>query len=253
LGADVNVKTSDEIHQWEQIRKFVSLASKVKIKVFILISCNQNNNTFWLEPSHSSFNTFMVNYKAYQTSASNDQKFSGLHLDFENYEIDGGSDTAITNALQDLTNFLVYVRDNQGSVFETIDLDVSCWVGNGYSVIHRGSQKIFAKAVFAETDRVFTMGYSNTGKGTYTNANSDGWLNTSNNLNNINNIPVMFGAETEEIPNHPGNTYFGSGKKALYIEMNDLREKTDLVPMDSNKTGLSIHYNETWMNLQTGV
>jgi len=241
LGPDANAKTSDGILQWTQIKTFISLASKVGIKVFALISSSAINNTFWLDPSRSGFNNFAANYKAYQTAVADNERFSGLHLDFENYEIKNGSNTDITNALQVLVDFFVYAKSNYKSVFGTIDADIDPWI-EGYSVTC-GALMSATKAILTVVDRVFLMSYSSISGGTYAKADNDGWLNASNNPNNI---PVMFGAETQDLTDFT-ISYYTFGKSAMYTEMATL--KTSVA--DTSRTGLSVHDSDTWMRLIT--
>jgi len=254
LGTSAD-NNSDGVNQWNRIRKFIAAANLAGIKTFILISDNGDDNV-WTVPTYARFDELAANYTAYQSdlNTSPDQKFSGLHLDFENYSVaDHSNSVAMTAALQDLTNFLVYARSNYGNVFEAIDLDVACNIGVQYSVLCNNSTMLFAGVAFDKADRIFAMSYSNTGDGTYNKAKGDGWLDA---LVNPNNKPVMFGAETQDLTGwyegSENDTYYGSGKILLNTQMSILRSIAEGVRMDINRTGLSIHmYADTWMNLAT--
>jgi len=254
LGTSAD-NNSDGINQWNRIRKFIGAANLAGIKTFILISDNGGDNV-WTALPYTRFNELVTNYAAYQSdlSTSPEQKFSGLHLDFENYiAVDHSNSVAMTAALQDLTNFLIYAQSNYNNVVETIDFDVACSIGVQYSVLCNNSTILFAEAAFNKVDRIFAMSYSNTGDGTYNLAKGDGWLDT---FINPGNKSVMFGAETQDLTgwyeDSENDTYYGSGKILLNTQMGILRSIADGVRMDINSTGLSIHmYADTWMNLAT--
>jgi len=251
LGTSTDINPYEK-NQWGQIRTFIELANKAGIKTSILISDNGDSTWVTSTTPYANFDTFAANYAAYQSSidTKSDQRFSGLHLDFETYSPFGDNNpVAVTTALQNLTNFLTHVRSTYGNVFKTIDLDVSCWIGNHYTVICNNSPMTFAKAAFNKVDRIFTMGFYKRGDETYNKPFLDGWLDVSNNPDNK---PVIFGAETKELDNSPDATYFGSGKIALNNEMDALKTIVPMIRMDISRTGLSFDtYGDSWMNLVT--
>lgn len=211
---------------------FIQKASNRGIKVFFL---TDKYEYIW---DHASFGKLMNQFTAYQTTAGEDSKFAGLHLDIEPQ--DHPRYSANSEAfLQDYIDFVVWVcstyRKAPGSASgaAAIDFDIAWWFDD--TVNYRGRKTELYKALIDEADRTFVMSYKNTAEKTYEISKEE--IAYAKSVDK----PIILGAETGRIRKEKDVSFYGMGRTYFYDQLHKLHSLVDYP-----RYGLAIHYISAW-------
>ncbi len=197
----------------------------------------------WLtDEGFKAYQRWLEKARKYQESAAPEERFYGIHLDFEPYQLPeyAADPAALVGQVGRVYDEGRAFCDAQGLLLEA---DVSMWIDDPSAPLtDEGAQVTLGAYIARRVDTLCIMAYRDTAKAQYGDAQPMIRLGMQFGKK------VVLGSETGPVPSEPEFiTYFEEGKATMAAELRNLYA---LLSETHGDIGLAIHYVDAWLTLK---
>lgn len=217
-------------------KSFIKEAKTRGIDVFALSGAPN-----WVLPEHNKkMYQFIYWVKQYNSSASPEEQFSGIHLDVEPYVLpqwSENSDTVIGLWMDTVSGFVEEVKADTDL---TVGMDMPVWlnytdVRDGY-----GGRTTLSNWFIGKVDQVTLMAYVDNAKGITESVQQE--MAEADRAG----VPVLVAVETVNNNEH-GTSFYDKGSAVMKTELNSVIETLRVHP---SFRGYSVHEWDRWIELK---
>ncbi|MDR1917790.1 MAG: hypothetical protein LBQ05_02270 [Christensenellaceae bacterium] len=207
----------------EKVKNFIAAANEKGITVSAL--CGEWQ---WIQPDNDGFDKAVALFNDYQNSATENQKFYGLHLDIEPHQ----SENWDTNKDELMQLFCDFIVAKIAPLNIVIEMDIPFWLEN-FTVVCGGESLPMNEVVFKYADTVVIMSYRDTAEKTLEICTDEIALAKKYDKK------IVLGQETFSTEGDQVS-YYEEGFTVMNLEINILEQKL-LKEFPNKKFGIAIH------------
>ena len=219
----------------EYYRKFISSAKDLDVSIYAL-----DGRPEFIYPEKSEYQLFFDWLQEYQSSASTDENFQGIHLDVEAYLLENW-ETNMTSIVLNYQTFVLNSTEKSHSLNLDIGFDMPFWF-DSIEYDNKYGQGNLAEFVIKNSQETTLMAYRNV---------SDEIIEISQNeieFADKYKKKVHIGIET--LPSEEGD-FITFNKESYATMIKQIEEVKEFFSSSKSFNGIAIHEITGWMNLKT--
>ncbi|SHH14318.1 hypothetical protein [Clostridium grantii] len=219
----------------EYYRKFISSAKDLDVSIYAL-----DGRPEFIYPQKSEYQLFFDWLEEYQSSASIDEIFQGIHLDVEPYLLENWK-TNMTSIVLNYQTFVLNSTEQSHSLNLDIGFDMPFWF-DSIEYDNKYGQGNLAEFVIKNSEETTLMAYRNV---------SDEIIEISQNeIEFADNYKKKVHIGIETLPSEEGD-FITFNKESYATMIKQIEEVKEFFSSSKSFNGIAIHEITGWMNLKT--